>query len=311
MTDQPLKKPQDGDAITSDQDDSEFEDAFKEFSGKSAGVEEDRDEYHIDREQIREDQEGDLESGTEPGDRDTDDISEKLKTLEAENEKLRHSDASQRGRLGAYQRQINDLQRKAQEQQSAKPTDENTGKPQDDDQQRQGMAESMGMEDWDEFKEDFPDMARAFESRLKADQAKQAQLEREIAEIRSTVQPIQEQAHQQQLQSEYARLESRHDDWREVVNAPEFQEWLQSQNPSIQGLAESENADDASALLDFYKGGPSAGSGDGRAKERDKRQNRLANAQTVSRRGTATRGAAPDDFEAAFDYYADKKSRRR
>jgi DNA repair exonuclease SbcCD ATPase subunit len=310
MTNQPLNKPQDDEAITSDQDDSEFEDAFKEFSGKSAGVE-DRDEYHIDREQIRKDQESDLESGTEPGDRDTDDISEKLKTLEAENEKLRHSDASQRGRLGAYQRRINELESATQQIQSDKPTDNNTGKPQNEDQQRQELAESMDMQDWEEFKEDFPDMARAFESRLKADDARQAQMKQELDELRASVQPIQQQAHEQQLQSEYARLEDRHEDWREVVNAPEFDKWLQSQNQSIRALADSTSADDASALLDFYKNVRPPGEGDNRAKEHEKRQNRLANAQTVSRRGTATRGAAPDDFEAAFDYYAEKKSRRR
>ena len=171
------------------------------------------------------------------------------------------------------------------------------------------MAESMGVDDWAEFKEDFPDMARAFEARLKADQQRQAKLEQEVAELRSTVQPIQEQAHQQQLQSEYARLESRHDDWREVVNAPEFQEWLQSQNPSIQQLAGSDSADDASALLDFYKGATGAGDDNSRASQHDKRQSRLANAQTVSRRGAGQRSGAPDDFDAAFEHYAARKVR--
>jgi len=297
MTDQPLNKPQDDDAIASD-DEQDFESAFEEYSKASTPADE-RDEY--DRNAEPDDDAGEDD---QPGD-----LSEKLKTLETENERLRHSDASQRGRLGAYQRQINEHQRKAKELESAKPVTQED-KPQDDDQQRQGMADSAGVDDWTEFKEDFPDMARAFESRLKADQAKQAQLQQEVAELRSTVQPMQEQAHQQQLQSEYVRLDGRHTDWREVVNAPEFDTWLKTQNPTIQALAGSESADDASALLDFYKGTSGTGDENSRAPKHDKRQSRLANAQTVSRRGAATRSGAPEEFDAAFEHYAAKKKAR-
>jgi len=304
MTDQPLNKPQEDDTIAGDDD--SFESAFEEYS-QSATPADDRDEYHTDRDTPPaegEDQGEDQGEDDEP----EEDVSSRLKELEEENQKLKHSDASQRGRLGAYQRQINELQRKAQELESAKSTDAN-GEAQSDDQQRKDMAESMGLEDWEAFKEDFPDMAKAFEARLKADQQRQAQLEQQVSELRSAVQPMQEQAHQQQLQSEYARLEDRHSDWREVVNAPQFQEWLQSQNPSIQQLAGSDSADDASALLDFYKGA-NGGGDDSSAKPHDKRQSRLANAQTVSRRGAGQRTGAPDDFDAAFEHYAAKQRSR-
>ena len=296
MTDQPLNKPQDGDSIASE--DQDFESAFEEYSKSSTPADE-RDEY---------DRNAEPDDDAAPDDQ-PDDLSERLKALETENERLRHSDASQRGRIGAYQRQLNEHQRKALEPEAAKPPAQES-KAQDDDQQRQGMADSAGVDDWKEFKEDFPDMARAFESRLKADQQTQAQLRQDIAELRSTVQPIQEQAHQQQLQSEYVRLESRHTDWREVVNAPEFDSWLNTQNPSIQALKESDSADDASALLDFYKATNAAGDEDSRAPKHDKRQARLANAQTVSRRGAATRGGAPEEFDAAFEHYAAKKKAR-
>jgi DNA repair exonuclease SbcCD ATPase subunit len=308
MTDQPLNKPQDDDAIASDTDnEQDFESAFEEYSKASTPADE-RDEYDNDRDALPEPDDEDPKKD-DPSGEQSDDLSEKLKTLETENERLRHSDASQRGRLGAYQRQINEHQRKVQELESAKPATQED-KPQDDDQQRQDMADSAGVDDWKEFKEDFPDMARAFESRLNADQQTQAQLKQEVAELRSTVQPMQEQAHQQQLQSEYARLESRHADWREVVNAPEFDTWLTTQNPSIQALTGSDSADDASALLDFYKGTSATGDEDSRAPKHDKRKARLENAQTVSRRGAATRGGAPEEFDAAFEHYAAKKKAR-
>lgn len=320
MTDQPLDKPQDDDAIADD--DQSFEDAFAHYA-KGTKPAEERDEYHIDRDaspadqgeddDVTDDDDAGADEGDEP-EQKPDDLAARLKELEEENEKLRHSDASQRGRLGAYQRQINELQRKQQELQAAKPTNPD-GKVQTEDQQRQSMAESMGVEDWAEFEENFPEIARAFEARQKADQLKQAQLEQQIADLRNAVQPIQQQAHEQQLQSEIARLDGRHTDWREVVNAPEFTEWLQSQNPSIQALASSDSADDASALLDFYKGTNGGlatteqGDDTSRAQQHDKRQSRLANAQTVSRRGAAKPSGAPDEFDAAFEHYAAKKAR--
>ena len=301
MTDQPLNQPQDDNASDQEQD---FDSAFEEYA-KGTQPAEDRDEYHVDRDALPESDAAD-EDDQDADDGEPDDLAAKLKALEQENERLKHSDASQRGRLGAYQKQINELQRKQQEFDAAKPTNP-SGEPQNDNQQKQDMAESMGVDDWKEFAEDFPDMARAFESRLKADQQKQAQLEQQVSELRSAVQPIQQQAHEQQLQSEYARLESRHDDWREVVNAPEFQTWLQSQNPTIQSLSESESADDASALLDFYKGVSGPGNDNSRAQQHDKRKSRLANAQTVSRRGAGQRSGTPEDFDAAFEHYAAKR----
>jgi DNA repair exonuclease SbcCD ATPase subunit len=293
---QPLdKEPQDT------QDD--FESAFDEYAGKTKAPDE-RDEYHRDQESGQEpDPEGEEEEAAQP----EPDINERLSALEQENQKLKHSEASQRGRLGAYQRQINDLQ--SQLQQRQQHTQHADGREKSDDERRDEAAQEMGSDDWDAFKEDFPDMARAFEARLKADQQRQAQLEQQLQQLQSAVQPIQQQAHEQQLQSEYARLESRHSDWRDVVNAPEFQSWLQDQNPAIQQLAGSESADDASALLDFYKGNlPGDNS---RATQHDKRQSRLANAQTVSRRGAAQQRGTPDDFDAAFEHYAAKKARQR
>lgn len=301
-TDQPLEKPQD----SADDNADDFGAAFDEYASKDAG---ERDEYFRDAEQEEqeEEQETQDDEGKE-GHPPEPDISERLTALEQENQKLKHSEASQRGRLGAYQRQINDLQRQLQQNQQRQPINPD-GKPKSDDQQREQLAQEMGSDDWKAFQEDFPDMARAFEARLNADRQRQTQLEQQIEQLRSAVQPIQEQAHEQQMQSEYARLESRHSDWRDVINAPDFQTWLQEQNPAIQQLAGSDSADDASALLDFYK--RVKGPAQTQQPPVDKRKDRLANAQTVSRRGVAQRGGAPEEFDAAFEHYAAKKSRQR
>ena len=297
---QPLdKEPQDT------QDD--FDSAFDEYAGKTKAPDE-RDEYHRNQEPEQElDPEGEEEEAAQP----EPDINERLSALEQENQKLKHSEASQRGRVGAYQRQISELQQQLQQRQQH--TQHADGREKSDDERRDEVAQEMGSDDWKSFEEDFPDMARAikgqFNTLLAQERQEKARMMQEIAEMRSAVQPIQQQAHEQQLQSEYARLESRHSDWRDVVNAPEFQSWLQNQNPAIQQLAGSESADDASALLDFYKGNMPGDNS--RATQHDKRQSRLANAQTVSRRGAAQQRGTPDDFDAAFEHYAAKKARQR
>lgn len=308
---QPLdNQPQETDA------DDDFDAAFAEFAGGERDAEPDTS--------------GDFEGGEEegpedeapPGDGEEDhgaggggDLEARLKALEEENQRLKHSDSSQRGRLGAYQRQINELQRQMQSRQppgQAQQPDQHGGQsPGSDDQQKQAAAEAMGLEDWEALKEDWPDMARALEARLEADRQERARLEREVAELRSTVQPIQQQAQEEHLRAQEDALTARHPDWREVVAAPAFAEWLNQQPESLQSLASSEDAAEAAALLDMYRvqAGPPAQAGS-REGTPDKRQQRLAAAQTVGRRGAPRQGAVDDDFDAAFDHYAAKKAVR-
>lgn len=290
------------------QETDDFDSAFDEFANK------DSDEPREPAEPPAPD--GESQDRGDSGGDDLADKLAKLETLEQENQRLKHSEASQRGRLGAYQRQINELQRQMQERQQAAQqapqTPEHGGQGSDEDTQRQDMAESMGMDDWDAFKEDFPDMAKAFEARLAADRQERTQLEREVAELRSAVQPIQQQAQEQHLQAQEDALAARHPDWREVVAAPQFAEWLNQQPESLQRLTASDDAAEAAALLDMYQAQAGSQPGtDSRAATHDRRHQRLANAQGVSRRGAAPRSGAPDDFDAAFDHYAAKQARRR
>ncbi|MCG7598402.1 hypothetical protein MHM84_01220 [Halomonas sp. McH1-25] len=312
----------------------DFDSAFDEFAGgRGADTRDtDRDFAGKDDEPQDEDAQGETGNDPEPGEdqeegEDTgqpkDDIAERLarlETLEAENQRLKHSEASQRGRLGAYQRQINELQRQYQQRQSGASATPQSKNPdgQDakgvNDQQKQDMAESMGLEDWESFKADFPDMARAFEARLQADRQQYAQLEQRLAQYEPAMQSIQQQAQEQHLKAQEDALSARHPDWREVIAAPAFAEWLNQQPESLQRLTASDNAADAAALLDFYQAATgSAGTADSRAvthDTQDKRRERLAAAQSVGRRGAPRQGAVDDDFDAAFDHYAAKKAAR-
>ena len=290
MIDEPLDEPQ--------SEDDDFETAFAEYATGEAPAENplanENDEPEAEEEQTE-----------QPGDED---LSAKLAALEAENQKLKHSEASQRGRLGAYQRQINQLQSKLEQPQNT------SGKQSAEDQARQDAAEAAGVKDWQALQEDFPEVAKALDARLEsekrqieADRQRQAQLEQRIEELQSAVQPIQQQAQDNYLRTQVDALSARHPDWQEVVAAPAFAEWLNQQPESLRSLTESNDAAEAAALMDLYKG--QTGQLDSREGTPDKRQERLASAQTVSRRGTAQKGGVPEDFEAAFDHYASKRGK--
>jgi len=290
MIDEPLDEPQ--------SEDDDFETAFAEYATGAAPAENplanENDEPEAEEEQTE-----------QPGDED---LSAKLAALEAENQKLKHSEASQRGRLGAYQRQINQLQSKLEQPKNT------SGKESAEDQARQDAAEAAGVKDWQALQEDFPEVAKALDARLEsekrqieADRQRQAQLEQRIEELQSAVQPIQQQAQDNYLRTQVDALSARHPDWQEVVAAPAFAEWLNQQPESLRSLTESNDAAEAAALMDLYKS--QTGQLDSREGTPDKRQERLASAQTVSRRGTAQKGGVPEDFEAAFDHYASKRGK--
>jgi len=244
-------------------------------------------------------------------------LTEREKELQAQLERLQQSEASQRGRVGALQRQINEFKRQQQAPQSSgqpsasQSTQQPAGQSQQERDQKQAIAEEAGSEDWEAFKQDFPDIANALDARFAELSRLEERVNQRISSVEQSVQPMQEQAHQQYLADQMRALEARHSDWQEVVNAPAFQEWLQQQPQWVQDQMESDNADDASALLDFYKATSQQAGSDDRAAaqqaEREKRNQRLANAQTPTRRGPAQRQAVPDEFEAAFNHYAKKR----
>lgn len=305
--DQPLdREPQEAD---------DFNSAFDEFAGgerddKPRSTDADFDEG----EQLPEEVQG-SESDSADDQDDADAMTERERELQEQLERLRHSEASQRGRLGAYQRQINELQRQVQgRQQAARQApqqDDTIGEGASDDQQRQDMASAMGSDDWQTFAEDFPDMARALETRLHADRQERAQLEQRLAEYEPALQSIQQQAHEQHLQVQEDALSARHPDWREVVAAPAFVEWLNQQPESLQRLTASDDAAEAAALLDLYRSHTgAAGPAESRTGTPDRRQQRLAAAQSVGRRGAPRKAQVADDFDAAFDHYAAKSGAR-
>lgn len=210
------------------------------------------------------------------------DPQEQVRQLMAENQRLQHQFRSEAGRQAALQRKIEELEKRG-----PAPQQENPG----------GMADA----DWETLKEDYPDIAAAFDKRLNSEL--NAALQKVEGSVSQKLQPFEEQVHNQRLNQEYAALEAAHPDWQEVAKAPEFQSWLGNQPPAVQSLMESESAADAAYLLDTYKAmnGKTAPAGD----IKSQRQARLAASASQPRRGAPPRGdLSVSDEEAAFDYFA-------
>jgi hypothetical protein len=119
--------------------------------------------------------------------------------------------------------------------------------------------------------------------------------------------PIRERESQQALDREYQALEEKHPDWSQVASSQEFNQWLASQPQPVRQMIESKNAADAAYLLDGFKNSGYAGQSQQPA-QKPSPNKALERARSVPRRGTPKQSTiAEDDFDAAFDHWADKK----
>lgn len=280
----------------------EYEDAFDSLvSGEEPEQEVTGDETS---EPAQEPQEPQSEpEHSEPGEESTDsdqdddqqaDVQAELDRLKKERDYYKHGFDANRGRVSAYQKKINELEA----QKSAHPApQENPG------------GSGMSDEQWQSFADEYPEMARAMEARLNqaASQFEQRvgqAVNARMSEIEHQVQPLKERAHEDFMQSQYAALDQRHPDWREVASSGQFREWIGKQPQAVQKLVESEDAQDASWLMDSYK----AMSGASSPQPAQQRKQRLQQSVGVKSKGGGRATGIPDDFEAAFDYFASQSN---
>lgn len=274
-------------------DDSEYEDAFNELAGNSDDV-----EAHAPVDDAEDNEEAQKETeaeevASEPEAKEPDELTK----LKEENQRLQHQFNSVNGRVSAYQRQAEQYkqqleQRQAQQSQAG------------DNPKGSGMSD----EKWEALKEDYPDIAEAMEAQLNGIRS---QYEGELSRIKGEVEPLkqyhQQTQHDQHISSQMQALESQHPDWREVVRTEDYNQWLQTQPPRIQELMESTDAADNIFLLNTFKAtrAPQAPAVN---PVTSKRERQLRQAQTLPSRSTkgGQTDIADDDYEAAFNYYAEK-----
>jgi hypothetical protein len=165
----------------------------------------------------------------------------KITELENANAQLLHHVKTAEGRVAAMQREF---------QQARQATTAVNA----DDAPSQGAiaAAAKNPEKWEQLKQDFPEWAGAMEEYVGA---KLSGMQNGVQAMQ-VVDYVQEQlaAERAQMKAaiEEARVEGRHENWRDTVNSPDFAQWYAIQPADVKALADSSAARDAIKMLDLF-----------------------------------------------------------
>lgn len=112
------------------------------------------------------------------------------------------------------------------------------------------------------------------------------------------------------LAREFAALKAAHPDYQQAVQDAAFHQWLRQQPPTVIDLANSTRAIDAIYVMDQFKRHTAQVQEQAKAEQRAQNRKRLETNVGVS--GTPARvSTAPDDYEAAFGFFAAQRERAR
>lgn len=291
-------------AATATADDDNFDTAFDQFTGaaplKDAATDTGGDEDTMGSDDDREGADAALNDG-EGADRQAaaateedplsglpEDVRQRIAEAEAalKAEKLRaeaaeHAARSNAGRVSALQRQVDEL-KKSPRTDKAGADDKGPGAETDTDDGSFG----------EEYREVADFVKRTVEEKV-------APIVAELDEKKTEEQVRQATA---ELTQAFERLAQAHPDFDQIRNDPKYGEWLNAQPPGIRNLAASENPDDAIALCNLYK----QGKGPARTTSRD---DLLAAAEEIPSKGGSRKTGVADDFDAAFDHFANSRTR--
>lgn len=241
------------------------------------------------------------EHRTEEKSERSDDIwAEASEAQRREFEKLAHSERSNRGRVSALTRQIEQLQSQVQALQ-AKPQGKDESKPSD------------GFEgDFKQFADDYPEIADMFRKMDQRNQQLTQQLSQQVQGVSQAVTPIVQQHRQARQKQEVDKLLQVHPDAIELAASDDFRSWIVTQPPAVRQMFDSDSSEDNITLMDRYK--RSAGIQSPVPKndepEGKKVEDQLSAMESVpvNRGGPRARSRTElaDDFDKAFDQMADK-----
>lgn len=212
------------------------------------------------------------------------DITEKLKAIEAERDQWRHKYQSDAGRVSAYQRKIDELQAQLQTTQTANP-----------------KGSGMTDEQWAKFEEEYPEIATAVNAKLQQVNEVNSAAMNTLTRVQQQIAPLAEQEELKAEQSRIALLEEQHPNWRTKVQSPEFKLWLDQQPKAVRGLAFSDAVEDAAYLISSFD---RAGLLPKVAESRNDRLQQNLGVKSKGNRSGAT--SVPQDYDDAFAYFANR-----
>lgn len=315
--------------VTPEKDD--FEDTFNSFAAGETPPKEDEikddvpaeDEANLDKDNL---DGGDEVNLGDDAAKDNDDILAGLSdaqlahvnNLTSEVGNLKHRNLSDSGRIRAYQAKVDGLEKDIDGIRKDTPANTEGDKPSEKELKD---ALSGDDADWNEFKEEYPEVATAIDRRFAVERES---MNGEIGKVKAQIKPLHESAEQTQNKNNISLLETPkedggfgHEDFIDAINSPEFSEWQENQPVAIQELANSSDPADAASMIDYFKATTGYGQdknenldlppnkdADEAAKLAASRKQKLVDSQSVSGKGTASTAIPEDDFESAFDIYA-------
>lgn len=172
----------------------------------------------------------------------------------------------------------------------------------------------------EQLKKDYGDIAEPLIELIESQK-------KELDSVRTTLHGLNEAQQAQVIVAETQALEARHPDWREIAQSKDFQEWLVIQPPNIQGLAESWDARETSVVLTLFKTEAGVATGQTEEPRQDdkstdakpkadaatgaRRSQQLEGGRDVRSRPAPAASEPPDDFDAAFKYFEEKRRQKQ
>lgn len=218
----------------------------------------------------------------------------KIDDLQKANEDLKNHVRAAEGRVAAWQRE-----REEQKRLSAAPTQTDIAKA------------TANPEKWDQLKQDFPEWAEAMEEYVgfKVGQPSQGVSEDQLNKL---IEERTEKIRAEALEAiEYAKLETKHGDWRETINSDDFVKWVGSQPVDVYNLIDSPKAADAVKVIDLFKQSRAPATTTTVAEIKNQRKATLSNA-VVTKPGESSKSKTLDTMtaEELWNYEARQRAKK-
>ena len=236
-------------------------------------------------------------------------------TLKADADRLVHAQKSDRGRIAALQRQVEDLQ-----QRPAAGATNRTG----NNGAANGSAERAAdtfvtSQKWKDFGEEYPEIAGPLGEVISG-------LQQEVADLKGGVSAINSDRRQGQLNEQERLLADTHPDWKEVTADAALSDWLRSQPRHVreaaqrngEGIVDAEEAADVVGRFKAWRAAqagnghedPAAKAGNGHGSPNNaaptlsnRRQRQLESASGTRSRSPSAAVGIPDDPKGAWDAF--------
>ena len=198
--------------------------------------------------------------------------------------RLRHSEASQKGRVASLNRKWSEAQELLKQREQGQAAGDNTA-AQDD-----KLAQ---------IAEDFPALAESLQALM---EQKDKQWEQKFNRYAEPLQAIEEQRRQQAVMTEGALVAEKHPDWANIAGSDGFSDWV-SESPHRTAMYNSDDAASTIELLDLFKAQHGLfNQSNQQSALRQRRRSQLSDLASLPNGGSSRLPMADDDdLDALFD----------